>query len=443
MPRNSDNLQNSKEKKFISLQVGISFLQTLLSFFVPGGVLVLAISFLLLRGLPTLTLPFLVRIYPYVVLAAGIWFGWRFNRSRLIFVIVALALADRFLLIFAEGSGASVGAGCIVYNAVCILLPLNLVVFSLVKERGFITWHGKWPLGMILFQIFAVTLIGVWKQLGLSPYLEYSFIELSLFNLIPMAQPGLLAFGAAFFILMFRYVQHRSSIECAFFWTLLSSFFALALGDIGSMSTVFFATAGLVLVISVIETSFNFAFYDDLTGLPARRAFNETLSKIGRHFTVAMIEIDSFKKINDRFGLLVGDQVLCMVATKLEKVTGGGLSYRYSGQKFAVVFPVKFVDDTIPHLESLRKGVEIYSFILRGPKRPREKPENPEKYRGPQKRVSLTIAIGAVERIDASVKPKHVIKSAEQALLNAQSKGGNQIATRSPGPSRSESQQIP
>lgn len=430
MLRIFDKLQNNKEKKFISLQVGISFLQTLLSFFVPGGVLVLAISFLLLRGLPTLTLPLLIRIYPYVVLAAGIWFGWRFNRSRLIFVILVLAFADRSLLIFAEGSGASVGAGRIVYNAVCILLPLNLVVISLIKERGFITWHGKWPLGMILVQIIAVTLICVWKQLNFSPYLEYSFIKLRLFNLIPMAQPGLLAFGVAFFILMFRYVQHRSSIECAFFWTLVSSFFALALGDIGPMSTIFFATSGLVLVISLIETSFNFSFYDDLTGLPARRAFNETLSKIGgRHYTVAMIEIDSFKKISDRYGLLVGDQVLRMAASKLEKVTGGGLSYRYSGQRFAVVFPVKFVDEAIPHLESLRKGVEIYGFILRGPKRPSEKPANPEKFRGSQKKISLNIAIGAVERKDAKVKPKYVIKAADQALLNAQNKGGNQIAS--------------
>jgi diguanylate cyclase (GGDEF)-like protein len=436
MSRNPYNLQNSKEKKFISLKVGISFLQTLFSFFVPGGVLVLAISFVLPRGLPTITLPLLVRIYPYVVLAAGIWFGWHFNRSRLIFVIVALALTDRLLLIFAEGSGASVGAGRVVYNAVCILLPLNLVVFSLVKERGFISWRGKWPLGMILFQIIAVTVIGAWKQLGLSPYLEYSFVKIPLFNLTPMAQPGLLAFGAAFFILLFRYVQHRSSMECAFFWALVSSFFALALGDIGPISTIFFSTAVLVLVISVIETSFNLSFYDDLTGLPARRALKETLSKIGRHFTVAMIEVDSFKKINDRYGLVVGDQVLRMVATKLEKVTGGGLCYRYSEQRFAVVFPVKFVDETIPHLESLRKNVEIYSFILRGPKRPREKPANPEKYRGAQKRISLTIAIGVVERIDAKVKPKYVINSADQALLNAQSKGGNQIACPTLEPSQ-------
>ncbi|KKM73482.1 hypothetical protein LCGC14_1410040 [marine sediment metagenome] len=136
------------------------------------------------------------------------------------------------------------GTGRIVYNAVCILLPVNLVVISLIKERGFITWHGKWPLGMILLQMIAVTLICVWNQLSYSPYLEYSFIKLRLFNLIPMAQPGLLAFGVAFFSLMFRYVRNRSSIECAFFWTLVSSFFALALGDIGELGSLqpFFAT---------------------------------------------------------------------------------------------------------------------------------------------------------------------------------------------------------
>ncbi len=71
-----------------------------------------------------------------------------------------------------------------------------------------------------------------------------------------------------------------------------------------------------------------------------------------------------------------------------------------------MVFPVKFADEAIPHLESLRKGVELYGFILRGPRRPREKPANPEKFKGSQKRISLAIAIGVVEREDKNVKPK-------------------------------------
>lgn len=425
---NPVKLHIGTNSKFLSFKVRISLLKTLFSFLIPGGLFVLGVVILLHRGMPTLALPMLVRIYPYVVLAAGIWFGWRFNRSRLIFVILVLALVDRSLLLFAGENAAPVGVGHIVYNAISILLPLNLVVLSLMKERGFMTWHGKWPLGLILLQVPVVALICAFQQWGLSPYLEYSFIELPLFNLIPLGQPALAVFGVAFFILIVRYIQHRGSIECGFFWTLVSSFFALTLDKIGPMSTIYFSTAGLVLVISVIETSFSFAFHDDLTDLPARRALNETLSKLGHHFTVAMVDIDFFKKLSDRYGQLVGDQILRMVSSKLKNVTGSGTAFRYGSQKFVVIFPGRFVDETIPHLESLRKGVEIYGFILRDRKRPGKKPENLETVRTSQKRVSITISIGAAEREESHLKPNQVVKEADKALYLAQKAGRNQIS---------------
>lgn len=432
MTRISRKLPIREKIKFLSIKLRISFLRTLFSFFVPGGLLILGVAILLHRGITTQALPILVRIYPYVVLAAGVWVGWRFKRSRLLFVILVLAIADRSLLHFAGGGAASMGVGRIVYNAVSILLPLNLVVLSLMKERGFMTWQSKWPLGLILFQVLLVALICFFQQLGLGPYLEYSFVELPLFSLIPLGQPGLLAFGVASFILLVGYIQHRGSIECGFLWTLVSSFFALALNKIGPVSTIYFATAGLVLVISVIETSFYLAFHDDLTGLPARRAMNDTLSKLGRHFTVAMIDIDYFKKLNDRYGQFVGDQILRIVSSKLVKITGGGIAFRCSSQRFAVIFPDKFVDETIPHLESLRKGVEIYGFILRHRKRPRKKPHRIETASASQKRVSITISIGVAEREESHSKAKQVVKEADNALYRAKKAGHNQIVTSSP-----------
>ena len=66
--------------------MGISFLQTLFSFFVPGGVLVLAISFILLRGLPTITLPLLIRIYPEDVYILSLDAAVLRNGKRAIFL---------------------------------------------------------------------------------------------------------------------------------------------------------------------------------------------------------------------------------------------------------------------------------------------------------------------------------------------------------------------
>lgn len=169
-----------------------------------------------------------------------------------------------------------------------------------------------------------------------------------------------------------------------------------------------------------------------MTGLPARRAMNDTLSKLGRHFTVAMIDIDYFKKLNDRYGQLVGDQILRIVSSKLVKITGGGIAFRCSSQRFAVIFPDKFVDETIPHLESLRKGVEIYGFVLRHRKRPQKKPMNTDTVRASQKRVSITISIGVAEREESHAKAKQVVKAADNAFYRAKKAGHNQIVTSSP-----------
>src|SRR2546425_6328967 len=75
------------------------------------------------------------------------------------------------------------------------------------------------------------------------------------------------------------------------------------------------------------------AYQDSLTGLPARRALNEALLRLGGHYTVAMLDVDHFKRINDHHGHDVGDQVLKMIAAKLAQVTGGGKAYRYGGER--------------------------------------------------------------------------------------------------------------
>ena len=64
---------------------------------VPGGVILLAAA-LFLRWAAPETLAALLRFFPYAVLAAGVLLGWRFHRSSVIFVLLALAVADQALL---------------------------------------------------------------------------------------------------------------------------------------------------------------------------------------------------------------------------------------------------------------------------------------------------------------------------------------------------------
>ena len=404
--------------------------RTLFSLFLPGGLVVFITAVFLCLGTSDKSLSALVHIYPYLVAVAGVLLGWRFNRSRLIFAILLLALADRGLLLFSPGaSTASAGIGRTVFNTVGFLLPLNLVFISRMKERGILTFHGIVRLSVILLQVLGVILICRYQKWGLAAFFNYSLADGHVLSRLPLSLPCLFSFAVAFLFLTLGFIRHESVIENGFFWALLSVFLAFAVGRVGPISTIYLATSGLVLVVSVIETSHSMAFKDELTGIPGRRALDEAFLKLGGNYTVAMVDIDHFKKFNDKHGHKVGDQVLRMVASKLNQVGGGGKSFRYGGEEFTILFPGKSAAASMHHLEGVRKAVEQTQFIIRGRSRPPSKPEDPKKLKGSRKKVKITISIGVAERNEEYANPQQVIQAADKALYRAKKTGRNRTST--------------
>ena len=404
-------------------------IRSLFTLVVPGGLIFFATVILLQFSSLKQSVSSLVHIYPALVAAAGIFLGWRFNRSRLVFAILILALADRMLLVFSSGSAGSAGVGLALYNAIAFLLPLNLAALSFTRERGIANLHGLVRLGIIFFQVVLVYLICFLPQLGVAGYLDFQPGSGSGLSRLPLALPAILAFGVAFFLLAMRFIQRETVLENGFFWALLSVFFALVVRKFGEVSTIYFATAGLVLVISMVETSHSMAFRDELTGIPGRRALEEALLKLTGNYSVAMLDIDYFKKFNDRYGHDVGDQVLRLVASKFSRITGGGKTYRYGGEEFTIVFPGKTVSEATAHLERLRKDVAKTRFVVRGGDRRRKKTGNPKKARGSRKRVKITISIGVAERNERYGSSEQVVQAADKALYRAKKKGRNRVST--------------
>ena len=105
------------------------------------------------------------------------------------------------------------------------------------------------------------------------------------------------------------------------------------------------------------------AYRDELTSLPSRRALNQLMLSLGRKYSIAMLDIDHFKKFNDTHGHDVGDEVLRMVASKIAKVTGGGKPFRYGGEEFTVIYKGKTPDQVEAHLDALRKTIENYQML--------------------------------------------------------------------------------
>jgi diguanylate cyclase (GGDEF)-like protein len=224
-----------------------------------------------------------------------------------------------------------------------------------------------------------------------------------------------------------NFILKKDIIEGGFFWALLCLFLSFLPGKSTPESTIYLATAGFILIMSILEYSHNVAFRDELTGLPTRRSLNEAFLKLPGRYAIAMVDIDHFKKFNDQFGHDVGDQLLRMVASRLLKVSGGGKAFRYGGEEFTIIFPGKSANEVRPHAEFLRKTIRSTPFYIRTAKRPLKKPDDLENAPRSRETAQVTVSIGVAERDENHAEPYEVLKAADEALLRAKKSGRDKV----------------
>ena len=336
--------------------------KTLKSLVLPGAIFLVA-ACIVFQGAFGSIPSAAVQFYFYSVFAAGFLLAWRFHSSRILFALCTVFLAQRALEFFSSGRIMSAGPGRIALEAIAFLLPLNFIAFSVFRERGLVLPAIVPRMALLFFEsVFVAIICRPGGRVG--PALLHSRF-LGKMAWTPLPSLALLAFAAALGILLARLLLYRKPTESGLLWALLATFLAFQVGAVGPAATAYLATAGLILVSSIIENSYFLAFHDELTTLPARRAFNDALLRLEEPYTVAVVDIDHFKSFNDTYGHETGDQVLRMVAGKLAAVTGGGRAYRVGGEEFSILFPGKSAKEVIPHLELLRSVIEVATFRVR------------------------------------------------------------------------------
>lgn len=366
---------------------------------------------------------------PYFAIVLGIAVSVAFQRGRAVFALLTLAAAQLARQFYLQ-PGSSPAAAYSAFAALCVFVPFNLAALSLVQERGIFNIHGVQRMAILLGQIAFCAWILRWGKTGFASAVYATVLETQLFAASPVPQLGLLAIALALAVAFGVWSYRRTTIDLGLASAILA--FGLAANSVTSFNAfeTFIAAGGLVVTVAVMQDTFRMAFRDELTGLPSRRALNEQLARLPRRYAIAMLDVDRFKGLNDRFGHDVGDQVLKLVATRLARVGGGGKVYRYGGEEFTVLFPGKAVDEALPHLEALRRDIAEYKLSLRD----RDRSEQPGK--GRQRRgegttgrpVSVTISIGVADRESGASAPQEVIQAADQALYRAKNRGRNQVS---------------
>ncbi|MCB2100944.1 MAG: GGDEF domain-containing protein, partial [Rhodobacterales bacterium] len=246
-----------------------------------------------------------------------------------------------------------------------------------------------------------------------------------------LPQPALIAFALSGLALLALAGWRRTPVDLALPAVLAAGALALHAVGRGGLPALFFTAAALAPLAALLMDAWRMAFIDDLTGLPGRRALNQSLRGLGRRYAIAMVDIDHFKAFNDTHGHDVGDQVLRMVAARLSRVGGGGRAHRYGGEEFAILFPGRTVDQTRPVLEALRAAMADEPFRLRGPTRRRPEDEEAGRRRrgsgAESPGVRVTVSIGVAERTGDKPTPQAVIQAADRALYQAKRVGRNRV----------------
>lgn len=366
---------------------------------------------------------------PHILIALGIAFSVAFKRGRAVFALLTLAAAQLARQWYLD-VGSEPRTAYTAFALLCVFVPVNLAALSLLRERGIFTVHGLQRAAVLLAEIgFAAWMLR--SKAGVFASAVYATLfETAWFSTSPMPQLGLLAALVSFFIAIVVWLVRRSAIDLGLAGAIIA--FALAANGVTSPTAfeTYIAAGALILAAAVMQDTFRMAFRDELTGLPSRRALNERLTHLPRRYAIAMLDVDRFKGLNDRFGHDVGDQVLKMVATRLARVAGGGTVYRYGGEEFSVIFPGKSADEALPHLEALRRDIAGYRLSLRDPGRT-EEPKSGKKRRGEGaagRPVSVTISVGLAENEEQAPTPEEVMQAADRALYRAKHRGRNQVS---------------
>ncbi|WP_017734684.1 GGDEF domain-containing protein [Pseudomonas sp. CBZ-4] len=158
------------------------------------------------------------------------------------------------------------------------------------------------------------------------------------------------------------------------------------------------------------------ALLDPLTGLPNRAAWSERLDhevnawhQHGNSLSLAMLDLDHFKRINDGYGHLAGDKVLKIIANVLRKrLRSTDFIARFGGEEFVLLMPNSSLADALAVGEVLRAAIEACPFHFKG------------------EPVTVTVSMGVAQFMPGE-RSDLALKRADAALYRAKAAGRNRV----------------
>tara|TARA_E500000318_G_scaffold14854_2_gene14691 strand:+ start:86572 stop:87534 length:963 start_codon:yes stop_codon:yes gene_type:complete len=163
------------------------------------------------------------------------------------------------------------------------------------------------------------------------------------------------------------------------------------------------------------------AHIDGLSGLYNRQYFDEKLSsefnrtlRHGQSLSIAMIDIDHFKSVNDTYGHPAGDAVISGVANLIMRETRSiDIACRYGGEEFAIIMPETDPNQAQLMCERIRQGCEHLAWS-----------------RHPARNITISVGVAGTGNTDTvTITPEGWVEMADKNLYHAKQSGRNRVVT--------------
>lgn len=369
---------------------------------------------------------------PYILLSVAVLLCHTFRQGRMAMVSLTMLVAYLIIQIRLQ-TPLNTGTTLLELSLLAALVPVTCLLVYAFPDNGV---NSKsmflYALVVVLFMIWAQLIVSHFHAGGFESWSEGLLFTVRDFSKLPfiLVLYSLCLLGLTSILVL----VYNRSIDVVVYSAILLSSSTFIFFDIQYISSTMFSLSGILIIVYVMSASHDMAFNDQLTNIPGRHALEVDMKHLGRKYSMAMVDIDHFKKFNDTYGHDIGDDVLKLVARILRETTGGAKAYRYGGEEFTIIFKGKNTEQAKEHLQVLISEIQNYNMIIRNT---HDRPDDHEvgmQKRGkngkPTKVVNVTVSIGLSDSTTTK-QPEEVLKLADNALYKAKETGRNKLCVNS------------
>lgn len=384
------------------------------------GTILLALCIIKFELIPTYAYYFVWQS-TFVFLLIALLLSIYFNKSKL-FVLLLFPLFFDLALAFPNTLFTKLSVTAF-WHIAPLVTALGYLLLYALQERGLFSSFGALRTGLGLI-ILSIGYAGLkYYSPTIQQALDTPILHASLHGMSKASDFILIiAFIALVFIFLISLLFEVQS-QKAPFWMLCSQMIPFLFLQESSHFILFSLVTSLIAISALVHDAYRMAYVDTLTSIPSRRALEERFLHLGSHYSIAMADIDFFKKFNDKFGHDIGDDVLKLVAKELSHIKNGGKAYRYGGEEFTILFSGKKKEDCIMALEEVRERIFRRGFVIRDKNRPEKIPQEVKKATT-VKKERLSISLGLAMSCKGKT-PNDILKIADDALYKAKESGRN------------------